>query len=313
MNKKYKPFQLKKGDRIGIVAASEPVVYFKDRFEKGVEYMRKKGFGVTIGNHVYDVHGYLSGKDEDRAKDINQMIFDKSVKAIIFASGGYNTNRLLPLIDYDSLRENPKIVLGVSDPTVLLNGIYAKTGIPTFHGLSVVWSFSPKLTPFSDKSFREVLMEGNSSIYPEKSRWKWLKNGEGEGRLVGGNLECMAGLVGTEYMPNTKDAILFLEGIDMQPHLFDSTLSHLKLAGIFKNAKGVAFGKFIDCENKEFKETFKLEDIILSTLGEYKFPIVFNVDIGHQPNNLVIPIGINAKLSSRTKEFGLLEPAVRRY
>jgi muramoyltetrapeptide carboxypeptidase len=312
-----KPGRLKPGDNIGLIAPSsntreDEEIYF------AMDILKSFGFKVTAGEHLFNRHGYLAGKDEDRASDVNKMFADKSIDAIYCLRGGYGSPRMLPYLDFSTIAKNPKVLVGYSDVTALLNAIYARTGIVTFHGPIANQTFSE----YTVKNFKNVLFEPNHNIelatpplfeavegQAEKdNRLTTVTPGTATGRLIGGNLSLLVKLVGTPYEPDYTDKILFLEDVEEAPYRMDGMLTHLLIAGRLEKLAGIAFGKCTDCEAKG--ASLSLEQVINDRLGGLNIPVLKGLMIGHIEDMATIPIGVLATLDATRKTLTLNEPAV---
>lgn len=319
-----KPVKLRPGDKIGIISPSEPVIYRK-KFFRGVENLKKMGFRVVLGKKVFKEYGaYLAGRDEERAADLNMMFQNPEIKGIFCSRGGLSANRLLDLLDWPAIKKNPKIFIGYSDITVLLNAIHKKIGLVTFHGPTVesVFSFG-----FSGKHkyTREYFLKAVSLSQPIGAVQRWqkleiLKKGKAEGRLVGGNLSVLRTLIGTPYEPNWRGKILFWEEFNETVQDIDFCLTHLRLAGIFKKISGMVIGKLVGCDilrsDDDWKKTktLSMNKIILEICKDYSFPIIKGIAFGHYCPQITLPIGLKASIdTSKLLPFSIDEPAVKSY
>jgi muramoyltetrapeptide carboxypeptidase len=296
---------LKKGDFIGIVSPGSPVP--KEVFDKGVEVLKQMGFRIKLGRHVFDVTGHTAGVPEDRASDINGFFADPEVKAIIATRGGYNCNQILPYLDYELIKKNQKIFLGLSDVTAILNAITSKTGMVTFHGPVLLMIGGGKtgqaFSSYTQKNFQKILMgekRQNINLTNASDNWNVLKRGRATGRLFGGNLPSLESIIGTPYEPDWEKTILIWETIEERVELIDQMLTHLKLAGIFDKLNGMIIGKLVDTEPKEdISLGIRIVEMIIRQCKEYRFPIVYGVDFGHINDNLILPIGGEVSLDSQ--------------
>ena len=229
-----KPPRLHKGGVIGLVApASTPSS--EEHIEKGATYLEQLGYRVKFGKHIRNTNGYLAGTDEERAADFNTMVRDKDVKAIFAIRGGYGTPRILRMIDYRSLRQNPKIIAGYSDITALQLAIFRKTGLVTFSGPMTGSDMWKDFDPYTEEHFWQLLTSTKKIGLLKNSidePLKILKIGKARGRLLGGNLSLLACLMGTPFLPNMRGSILFLEDVEEAPYRVDRMLAQLLNAGI---------------------------------------------------------------------------------
>ena len=305
-NSIIKPPRLRPGDKIGIISPSEPVT--KVYFQKALRVIGKMGFEVVLGKNVFNVYSdYMAGTDRERASDINLMFKNPEIKGILCSCGGFNSNRLLDLIDYDVVRNNPKVFMGFSDITVLLNAIHKKTGLITFHGQNME-GFSSGLSgknEYTREYFEKAVMQKESigKISP-RGNIEIIRPGKVRGRLVGGNLSVLITLIGTEYEPDWDGRILFWEELEQTPQDIDHHLTHLRLSGVFDRISGMVIGKLVKCRFPPFsyiknKNVSPIGKIILEISKDYNFPIIFGVPFGHIDRQIVLPIGVKASINSR--------------
>lgn len=314
-----KPPVLRPGDTVGMVAPASNA-YEPEEIQIAKETMEQYGFRVVLGQHIGDQYGYLAGKDEARAADINEMFRRPDIRGIVTFSGGYGCSRLLPFLDYELIRSHPKVIVGHSDITSLLIGIYQRTGLVTFHG-------SSGLTGVGDYAmahFRRAMMAttpiGEIAKPPKSAgverdhRLITIVPGQATGPLVGGNLTLVTNLLGTPFEPDTKGKILFLEEIGEEPYRVDRMLTQLWLAGKFQDAAGIALGHFVDCYSKEyqpsFPQTISLENVLRDRFEPLQKPTLYNLMFGHVKENAVLPIGATATLDATAKTLTVLENAV---
>jgi muramoyltetrapeptide carboxypeptidase len=312
-----KPKALKIGDTIGMVCPAFAANSIQE-VEFGVEAFEKMGFKVKLGKHLYDNYGYLAGKDEDRAADINNFFRDPEIDGIIAMHGGWGCARVLPLLDYEMIEKNPKVFMGYSDLTALVNGIYAKTGLVTFHGPVGSSTFNA----FSVDYFKKTVMNGEKtlminpkiqqdSLVQTKDRTWTIHNGKANGKLIGGNLTVLTTILGSSYVPDFKGAILFLEDIGENIYRIDRMLTQLALNGILSQISGFVFGKCTDCPPSEGGYgSLTLEEVFLDHIKPLKIPAFSGAMIGHIESKFTVPIGINAKIDADLGTIELLEKAV---
>ncbi len=316
-SKVLKPRRLTPGDTIGLVAPASSSLE-DEGIRISLDLIRSLGFKVRQGAHIFDRHQYLAGEDRARADDVNSMFADDEVDAIFCLRGGYGTPRILPYLDYDVIRNNPKVLLGMSDITGILTAIHAKTGIVGFHGPNASGSFSD----YSLSEFKKVLMqpspttligaappfEAGEGKVERNNRLTYITRGVAKGRLSGGNLSLISTLMGTEYEPDFRDRIVFLEDVHEAPYRIDRMLTQLLLAGKLQQAAGIAFGKFTDSDTDG--NTFSLEEVLRDRTADLGIPVVRGFMIGHVSEQTVVPIGIEAELNGDSGTLQLLEPAV---
>jgi muramoyltetrapeptide carboxypeptidase len=305
-----KPEKLKRGDVIGIISPSSPLSD-KTRLDAGISYFEKMGYAVKVGTNSKKESGYLAGTDEERVEDIHNMFLDKKVKLIICLRGGYGASRLLDKIDYDIVKNNPKIFCGYSDITVLQNAFYKKTGLITFAGPMVGVDFYKDISEFTEKNFWNTVTGREPIILngPLGERLSSFRSGIAEGKLIGGNLSMFASLIGTEYLPEAEGKILFLEEIGEVPYRIDRMLNQLRLSGYLGKINGIILGRFIDCiESDPQSKSLKLEEVMDDYFANnFHAPVLNNLSHGHINDNLTIPIGINVKINGIHSSIDILE------
>lgn len=303
--------RLKKGDAIGVVAPSSRVESDDEKLEHGTRFLENLGFEVVVGKHVCsNTLGYAASALE-KAEDINRMFADPDIKAILCAQGGDTANACLPELDWELIRANPKIFGGISDITVLLNAIYARTGLVTFHGNDLMWGFGRKPTPYDSQEFLHRLVEGRIGKIPANRPRQTIRRGRAEGRLLGGNLRCLLKLAGTHYLPDFSGAILFLESLGFDPASCDCMLHQLKQMGIFDQVRGVIIG-YIDGVDNDPHADIYLQDVLLNVTGQYTFPVLKVNDFGHNCPNTVLPVGARVRIQADDiQEIEILEKCVQ--
>jgi len=300
------PASLKKGDKVGIIAPAGPL-----RDTKQAEEFEKKlielGFVPVMGENVKSRNGFFTASDEKRKQELEQFFADTEIKAIIGIKGGWGCARLLPILDYELIKANPKILMGFSDITSLLNGITLKTGLITYHGPvgTATWY------EYSLNFIKSVLMKGEKTVFKPTTDFKTLTKGTAEGILFGGNLSVLSGLVGTEYFPDPTGKILFLEDVEEEPFRIDRMLTHMKLAGVFSKLNGIIIGKYRDCVAEEPDFSFTIEEVFDDHFTNFHIPVYRGANIGHIRDKYTVPIGINAKMDADNCMFELTEAAVK--
>jgi muramoyltetrapeptide carboxypeptidase len=305
-----KPKALQKNDLIGICAPASPPKS-KTSLTKGIDFLERIGFQVQLGKHVFCEYGYLAGEDKQRAEDFNNLVSNKNVKAIFFARGGYGSSRILPLIDYDNLKRNPKIIVGYSDITALQLAIFKKSGLITVAGPMVEPDFSKIFSGKSEELFWELLTSklpiGDISKFVDSDLFA-IRDGCSTGRLLGGNLSVLSSLVGTKFLPSFTKSVLVLEDVDEAPYRIDRMLHQLKYSGVLSNLSGVLLGDFSSCKPEVKKPSLTLRQIYDNVFPNY--PIVSNLHFGHARNPISLPYGILIKMDTRKQKLIILESAV---
>jgi len=312
-----KPPRLNHGDTIGIVApASAPID--PQAIDRSVKVLQRLGFKIKLGRHLRKRRGFLAGSDQERVGDLMRMFRDPEVKAILCVRGGYGTARLLPLLDYQMIRANPKIFVGYSDITSLHCAFLKKANLVTFHGPMLHSDFCKKDMPdFTLQSFLNTLTQpyaAGSICKTYHGKISVLRRGKASGRLLGGNISLLCTTLGTPYQPSFKKKILFLEDLDEAPYRFDRMLTHLLNAGVLQQVAGVAVGlnrNCIDPQAKKRKQYWQtVEDVLKERLAPLKVPVVDGLPFGHVPLNATLPMGVQAELDGTNGDLTILEPAV---
>ncbi len=314
--KTIKPAALKRGDTIGLVCPAYSA-FIKEEVTIAVEGLQTMGFKVVLGKHVFDRYGNLAGKDEDRAADINEMFANKSVNAIMAMHGGWGSARILSLLNYDTIKNNPKIFIGYSDITALLLGIYSQTGLVTFHGPvgSSTWN------AFTVDYFKNTLIDGNATrmsnpirkgdaLVQMEDRIYTIHSGKASGKLIGGNLTVLSHILGSTYVPDFKGAILFIEDVQEDTYRIDRMMTQLKITGILNQLAGFVFGKCTDCPPSKNYGSLTLEDIFEDHIKPLKIPAFSGAMIGHIKDKFTVPIGIEATIDADEGTIKLKESAV---
>jgi muramoyltetrapeptide carboxypeptidase len=250
-----KPKRLRPGSVVGIVSPAS-ATFVREELNIVIDAVKGLGLVPRLAPHVLGRYGYLGGKDQDRAADINQLFSDASVAAILPIRGGWGCSRILPYLDYNRISKNPKILVGFSDITALLMGLNAKTSLVTFHGPNGLTSWRPTQTEY----FRRVLFNGEivsfenrkdsddaNRLMQVKNRIQTITPGKVKGKLIGGNLSVLSGIVGSPYVPDLSGAILFLEDLNEDIYRIDRMMTHLKIAGILDKLAGFIFGQCTRC------------------------------------------------------------------
>jgi muramoyltetrapeptide carboxypeptidase len=303
------PRRLQVGDTIGLVSTSSPVE--EDIVSQTRQYLEGRGYRVVEGAHVLDRSGYMAGSAEVRSGDFNAMLNDPDIRMIVTASGGQSASQLLPLIEYGTLSLDPKIICGLSDPSILLNALTSRSGVPTFHGPNGFnFGGGVELSAFTEENFWPLVtgeMEFPHDL-PVGDQMKVLREGPAvEGWLWGGHLSTIQGLIGTNFRPQWAGGIIFLEEYEVDYARTDAMLAHFRHAGIFDRIRALVIGQPVMMKVPDF-ETY--EEIILRSCSGTQFPIVSNLTIGHTIDKITLPIGGKALLDTKNHRFQLLEPVV---
>ena len=282
------PKRLSPGDTIGIVAPAGP--YNRDSFDRGISVLENLGFKVFVPPALLDANGYLAGSDRHRARFINQLFGDKDIDALICARGGYGSMRILPLLDFQAIADNPKVFIGFSDITVLLTAFAVRSGLATFHG-PVVTSLADA-PPETSQSLMQAV-SSNTAIDIQGFGGVTINSGSGSGIVCGGNLATLCHLVGTPFAPDLDNKILFLEDRAEPPYKIDRMLTQMKLAGCLDNLAGIALGSFEDCGPLD-----DIYNIVAKAFRDDSIPILAGLEVGHGVNNFTLPFGISATMDA---------------
>lgn len=312
-----KPPRLRTGDTIALVTPGSFITQ-QERSES-IDNLRNLGFNVVHTDRLMQKNGYFSATDEERAADLNEMFERKDVQGIMCARGGYGCARILPFLDYNLIKKNPKPFIGFSDATAIQYAVYKNSSLITFHGPVSISTFSS----FSVNNFRNVLLNPTDELELENSKsdnnynpygFTVITEGKAEGKLVGGNLSIVVSLIGTEYDIDFSDKIIFLEEFLEEPYRVDRMLTQMIQAGKFKNVAGIALGVFRQCEpnksNPAFNGSFTLMEVLRDRLGNLGVPVIYGLSFGHVADKFTLPFGGKAELDTESKQLKLLEPAV---
>ncbi len=294
-----KPPRLNPGDEIGLIAPAGPVA--PTELSPGIDLLTAMGYGVCLSAHLYHRKEYLAGEDDTRLQDLHSMFRNDKVKAIFCARGGYGSLRLLSKIDYDLIRENPKVIIGYSDITALLLAVLNEAGIVTFHG-PVVRELSYDMDP--GLLFRPITSQ--EPLVVDLGRGSTLMPGGTSGILLGGNLSLICHLIGTPYMPSLNGCILFVEERGEPLYKIDRMLMYLELSGLFKNLSGIILGLFENCG-----DILAIHRLFTDIGRRLNIPVCSGLPVGHGKENITIPLGVQADLDTRNKTLTVLEPCVR--
>ena len=269
--------------------------------QRGIKWLRDRGCDCKLSEHFYGNCGFLAGTPEEVAADINEAARDQDVDWIISGGGGYNGNALLPYLDYAAIANAGKPIVGLSNPTVLLNAITAKTGLVAYSGPVLIHNLGNEqgIDSFTESHFREMLEGGKPQItIKAEPEWTWLRKGTVEGCLFGGNIWSLEHLLGTPYEPNWKNAILFIEDCFCELHAIYAALEHFKAAGVFDKIGGLIIGIPLEVAETELPYKGTFNDVVMDVVRDFKFPVLANVHLGHTDRKLTMPIGAKCHLDS---------------
>lgn len=284
---------LKKGARVALVA---PAGILPDpaHVERAEENVRELGWVPVLGENVASINGYLAGSDMQRVSDLNRALADDSIAAIWCVRGGYGAMRLLRAMDYESMRQNPRPLIGFSDITALHSAIYRECGVVTFHGPTA----RGRLTDFSRDSLRRALVDQTDScgIAPDG---RVLRAGTARGRLAGGNLALVTALMGTPWSVDFDGAILILEDVDEAVYRVDRMMRQLLLSGALERCVAIVGGDFRPPEGTSGDTNRTVDEVIGEAAEEAGIPCLAGAPFGHIADMWTIPLGATAELDTR--------------
>jgi muramoyltetrapeptide carboxypeptidase LdcA involved in peptidoglycan recycling len=310
---------------------------FPHRVERGAQQLAVLGFRVKLGRHALNTRGFVSDRPENRVQDLHDMFLDPDVRLVLAAIGGDHACHLLPLLDFSIVRQHPKLFMGYSDITVLNVALWKETGLVTFNGPALLTDFAehPEMLAYTRDGFRravcdpaplgritpsldwtEETLDWRTKQDLERPRaltrsagWTWLKDGVGEGILVGGCLESLQHLRGTRFWPDFRGAIFFFETSEEKPSpaTVDGILMDYENMGVFDGLRGMLVGRPMRYSEEE---KALLREVVLERTRRHRFPIVSDMDFGHTSPQLTLPIGCRARIDASDACFEILEGAV---
>jgi muramoyltetrapeptide carboxypeptidase LdcA involved in peptidoglycan recycling len=333
-----RPPRLRPGDTVGVVSPSwGGAGRFPHRVERGLQHLQSLGFQVRLAPHALNQLGFVSDTPQNRAADIHALFGDPEVKAIVAAIGGDHSCHLLPLLDWNLIRRNPKVFMGFSDITVLNVAIWQQTGLVTFNGPALLTDLAeyPRMFEYTERYMVRALcraqpvgviefspwwtqefldweaqadLERPRALQPSAG-WSWLRGGLAEGVLIGGCLESLEHLRGTRFWPSWQDAILFLETSEEAPppERVDSLLMDYENMGVLERLRGLLVGRPMRYTEEAKRE---LREVILERSRRYAFPIITDMDFGHTAPQFTLPIGCRARIDAANRRFEIIEAAV---
>lgn len=298
------PPYLQKGDTIGIVCPAGFMA--AEKAQTCIHTLQEWGYRVQAGKTLGgNSSTYFSGTDEERLADLQQMLDDSSIKAILFGRGGYGTGRIIGRISFKKFKKHPKWIIGYSDITVLHSHLYSNYDISSLH--------SPMAAAFNEEGFKndyvlslKAALEGKKAMYNVDGH---AQNREGEvtGELVGGNLSLLAHLTGTDSDIKTKGRILFLEDVGEQLYNIDRMLHQLKRSGKLSKLAGLIYGGFTETKDTERPFGKTIDEILQEAVSEYDYPVCYNFPVSHSDRNYALKIGAEYNLRVKTSGVTLAE------
>lgn len=308
--------RLKEGDTIGLIT---PGSFISDEnLQTAITNIESLGLKVRLSKHIRAKRGFNAGTDAQRLEDLHTMFADNSIHGIWCARGGYGCGRLLPYIDYKLIKKHPKVLIGYSDITGLLQAIHDKTGLVCFHGPVGASTFTDytvehlrnTLMPKNELPYKIVLAASQQDNKNKAYQTKVIQSGKATGELIGGNLSILASLAGTDFELNVKDKLLFIEDIGEKPYRIDRMLTQLRQSCDLSQAAGIALGVFADCEADVDDHSLSLLETLDDRLSDLDIPVIYGLSFGHISDQCTFPIGIKATLDTSEQTLKLNEMAI---
>lgn len=309
------PNPLKKGDKIFLLCPSSPIIPEED-IEKCRNSVEKLGFSPVIGKSLYENYGgYMSGKAEIRVQDLHEAFSRQDIKGIFCVKGGYSASQLLDKIDYELIKNNPKVFVGYSDITNLHIVFNQKCNLGTYHGPMIKSNMFNDFNNYTENSLFEALKEKKWKYKEPEGRKLHLLNKKNlinplssmKGILTGGNLAIVVSTLGTPYEINTEGKILFLEDVDEKTGSLDRMLTHLKFSGKLDDCHGIMLGNFADCNNTyktRNNEIYEVNELLNDFFRDYDKPVISGVESGHdKPFMATLPLGSHCTINIETEEI----------
>lgn len=303
------PKRLQTGDRVALIAPGSPPS--DEKLALALANLKSLGFHVREGMQLRKKNGYLAGTDADRLSDLHWAFSDPDIDAVWCVRGGYGCARLLPDVDFNIIRANPKVFIGYSDITALHIAIHQQTGLATFHGPVAV----SDLPAFTLDHLRAVLLDGDAphriqGLYDPAAPVHYqpftIAPGRAEGPLTGGNLALLSALAGTPFAPVFKNKIVFMEDVGEKPYRIDRMITQLLQATDLREAAGIALGIFDDCDPDPESLSLTLRETLSLCLGNLGIPVFYGLPFGHIQGQCTLPYGVKAELDAST--FSLVMP-----
>ena len=306
-HKPIKPNALKPGDTVAVVAPAAAIE--REHLERGVNVLGSMGYRVKVSEGALARSGILAGDDRRRASELQQYFADPEVKAIFSARGGYGCGRPLPLLDFKAIASTPKIFVGFSDATFLLNALIDLAGMISFHGPMVAMDFARGLSPRAGEHL-QGLLGGKLDGFELEAR-ETMHKGSAEGEVIGGCLSVLVAMIGTPFEPSFDGRILFLEDTGEKAYRIDRMLVQLRQSGALGRVAGIVFGaiRAIDGNEQESRMIARFAAEQTAGLG---CPVLYGIEAGHGTENFTIPFGVTARIDSAARRIVFTEPAVTR-
>jgi muramoyltetrapeptide carboxypeptidase len=299
-----KPPALKPGDTVGVVAVAAAVD--SASLERGAAAISDLGYRVKLSPHALDRTGILAGEDKLRAHELTAFFRDPEVKAVFGARGGYGSGRLLSLLDFAEFARAPKIFMGFSDATFLLNALVDYSHLISIHGPMVATDLARGLSPRA-RTHLQALLSGAPGF--ELEALEALRPGIAEGPLIGGCLSVIVAMMGTPWQPVFDNRILFLEDTGEKAYRIDRMLVQMRQAGVFERVAGIVFGA-LRPPTESAQERALIAEFVGEQTAGLKCPVLFGIEAGHGTENLTLPFGIRVRLDSKLRRMAVMEAAV---
>lgn len=307
---------LKRGDTVGLITPSS-YVSDPDELDFAKRFCDFFGLKLKMGAHVKARYGYLAGTARERTDDLHAMFADPEIRAIFCIRGGYGSAQMLPLINFDLIRRNPKVFLGYSDITALHTAIHQRTGLITFHGPVPLSHLSTWSQQHLTKAIFETSPLGLQTNPPDGNplqpahTLRTIRPGKASGPLAGGNLTLLTTTLGTPWEVQTEGRILLLEDIGEDIYRIDRMLTQLRLAGKLQKAAAIIVGECKDCPPPNHSSAYSLGEAIDYLLGDLNIPVYYGLSFGHTTDQVTLPIGIRATVDAAAQTLTVDEPAVQ--
>jgi muramoyltetrapeptide carboxypeptidase len=311
-----KPPPLRPGGTIGIVSPASGTD--EKEVQRAVANLRRRGYRVKLALGYRQPQGFLAAADSVRAAEINGFFADDEVDALLCLRGGYGSSRILDRLDYELIRRRPKILVGYSDITALLNAVHLRAGVVTFHGpMAKEFGEGDGLSAYSEKYFwaafrpeSPLFADWGGGLPNGRAAMTALAGGTAEGVLVGGNLSVLTSTLGTPFELAAQGGILFLEEVNEKAFRIDRMLNQLRLSGKLRQARGVLLGSFSGCGSDLEGTSLKLSDVFTDYFAGLGVPVLAGYPTGHVADQVVLPIGVRVLLDADAKKLAILEPPV---
>jgi len=299
---------LKENDKVGLISPASFIT--KEKLTNSIKNLKSFKLIPVYYESVLERHGYFAGTDESRVNELHKMYVDKSIKAMLCVRGGYGASRIVELLDYNLIKNNPKPLIGYSDITALLIAIYKNTGQFGFHGVVGASVFSD----YTAHNFKEIFFKKKDVINyniskNDKYEQYTICSGKASGELVGGNLAILVSLLATKNDIEWANKIVFIEEINEPPYKIDRMLTQLIQANKFVGVKGIIFGQFNKCEGSDFnvkiEDTFTIKEIISNLIKPLKIPSAYGISFGHVKDQIIFPIGVKANFNANKMQVSI--------